>query len=471
MVVLNSVPEPPIVDVVLLIEDTALGGFNFAEIKTNYIIPTLEHFNGGPASDLDFASLNCSSSFSIVPFHASDCLPLPASRTIGPLTSIKKVLNILDKLPFKGGKGSTHSSGQEAIANALQLLKEVEQKRGEDVATARHIVYVCNSAIYDMPVMDNSFYQGRKLDDLTTEIQDKGIYLSVLAPRKLSALIKLFEKSGGDMNVVKEKNFAKDPRHLVLLNGYQLQERPITPKPSSVSPSNLLNPQDTSVSQAEGFQPKPIPTGILPGQPRAPAPGNFPQQPGVINPTSGARGIPPNILEPPSGVKKHTTLEGILKDPPLINTRPPVSQPFMPGMNQPPMNQQPPVSMGQQPPQLPQPQQGNREYIWKGELEWHEKVKDSDQKITHNVHCSVSTGRDATGLPEVKSDNWPAKLIMQLIPKSLVQTIGGYYFRNSKSVLFHPQALVYISPQICKFSYKCSNLSHKKFPNCPRPPL
>jgi hypothetical protein len=42
------------------------------------------------------------------------------------------------------------------------------------------------------------------------------------------------------------------------------------------------------------------------------------------------------------------------------------------------------------------------------------------------------------GQPEVKPDNWPAKLIMQLIPKTLVQTIGGQYFRNSKSVLFHP---------------------------------
>ena len=39
----------------------------------------------------------------------------------------------------------------------------------------------------------------------------------------------------------------------------------------------------------------------------------------------------------------------------------------------------------------------------------------------------------------MRSDNWPGKLIMQLIPKSLVQTIGGQYFRNSKSVLFHPQ--------------------------------
>ena len=38
----------------------------------------------------------------------------------------------------------------------------------------------------------------------------------------------------------------------------------------------------------------------------------------------------------------------------------------------------------------------------------------------------------------MRPENWPSKLIMQLIPKTLVQTIGGSYFRNSKSVLFHP---------------------------------
>ena len=34
-----------------------------------------------------------------------------------------------------------------------------------------------------------------------------------------------------------------------------------------------------------------------------------------------------------------------------------------------------------------------REVIWKGELEWQEKVKDgpADQKISHSVNCTVST--------------------------------------------------------------------------------
>merc|ERR1719462_805687 len=109
------------------------------------------------------------------------------------------------------------------------------------------------------------------------------------------------------------------------------------------------------------------------------------------------------------------------------------------GMGQPGpggMNQQ--QGMGPRGPAPPGGQR-EREVIWKGELEWQEKVKDGpgDQKISHSVACSVSTSKE-NGVPEVKPDNWPPKLIMQLIPKTLVQTIGGEYFRNSKSVLFHP---------------------------------
>ena len=47
-----------------------------------------------------------------------------------------------------------------------------------------------------MPVMDNKFYHGRKLDDLALEMKDKGIFLSVIAPRKIPALFKLYEKAG-----------------------------------------------------------------------------------------------------------------------------------------------------------------------------------------------------------------------------------------------------------------------------------
>merc|ERR1711936_745707 len=266
MVVLVSASDPPIVDVVVVIEDTALGSTSMSDLKTHYILPTLEHFNGGPVSDLEFASLNCSSSFSVVPFYASDCLPSPPAKIMGPFTSIRKVLTVLDRLEFCGGQGETHSSGQEGLASALQVLKEVEQRRGGDLATSKHILYICNSSIYDMPVLDNTLYHGRTLDDLAMDIREKNICVSVICPRKLPALFKLFEKCGGDLKSAKEKNYAKDPRHLVLLRGYGLQERPVTPKPlppiPSVSPAPIAS----------------MPMPQFPGQTRAATPGQLPSQ-------------------------------------------------------------------------------------------------------------------------------------------------------------------------------------------------
>ena len=67
------------------------------------------------------------------------------------------------------------------------------------------------------------------------------------------------------------------------------------------------------------------------------------------------------------------------------------------------------------------------------------------EKTKHTIPCSVSSSKDNNGVPEVKSDNWPSTLIMQLIPKSIVQTIGSHYFKNSKSVLFHPDTHLLLS--------------------------
>jgi len=509
--------DPPIIDVVLVVEDTALGSTNMVELKTHYIVPTLEHFNGGPASDLEFASLSCSSSFSVVPFYASDCLPAPPSKIMGPYTSIKKVLTVFDRLDFCGGQGETHSSGQEGLASALQILQELELKRGGDIATAKHILYVANSSIYDMPVLDNIPYHGRNLDDLTMEIREKNIFVSVVAPRKIPALFKLYEKCGGDLKSAKEKNYSKEPRHLVLLRGYGLQERPVTPKPlapvPSVSPAPLPN----------------IPLSQFPGQARSTTPGQVPgqgqdnmmhiarQQQSVYRPqqqqsinqqgvmSQQQQGMPPQQQQQPQGMGQQqqqqtgvigqqgvmgqqvigqqqvppsqsilnqvlnkapgqqvrlpgqtdNTLRQILANPPqniqqvklggLLNRPPGPSGPVMPSMQQQQQQQGIGQPLNQQQQQMRpglQPGQGQareREVIWKGELEWQEKVKDGpgDQKISHSVACSVSTSKE-NGVPEVKPDNWPSKLIMQLIPKSLVQTIGGQYFRNSKSVLFHP---------------------------------
>jgi mediator of RNA polymerase II transcription subunit 25 len=58
------------------------------------------------------------------------------------------------------------------------------------------------------------------------------VNLSIISPRKIPALFKLFEKGGGDLPASQTKNYAKDPRHLVLLKGFSLKERPVSPTPA-----------------------------------------------------------------------------------------------------------------------------------------------------------------------------------------------------------------------------------------------
>ena len=80
--------------------------------------------------------------------------------------------------------------------------------------------------------------------------------------------------------------------------------------------------------------------------------------------------------------------------------------------------------------------------IWQGELSWKNPKSDSNlEQQAHSVVCTVYSKMNETQTELiVKSDTWPQKLIMQLIPKSLVQQIGGTsskYFQDTQSVVFH----------------------------------
>lgn len=71
-----------------------------------------------------------------------------------------------------------------------------------------------------MPVMESYNYSGMTCEQLAGILQERGINLSIISPRKIPALFKLFEKAGGDLSTSQTKNYAKDPRHLVLLKGF-----------------------------------------------------------------------------------------------------------------------------------------------------------------------------------------------------------------------------------------------------------
>ncbi|CAB0020240.1 unnamed protein product [Nesidiocoris tenuis] len=258
-----------------------------------------------------------------------------------------------------GGGGESHANVAEGLAAALQCLDDLAQRRDTSAHCQKHCILICNSPPYLMPVMENQSYTGNTSEQMASILSEKGINLSILSPRKIPALYKLFEKSGGDLSACQTKNYAKDPRNLVLLKGFSLKERPVSPTTTA--------PPAAPPHMALGM-PSPLQSH---GSPMAPAPQPQPQQP----------------VQP--------------------------QQPIM----------------------------TNREYrtIWQGLIEWIDKKSPSDsQKTTRHVPCQVSMGTK-DGEPELKADTWPQKLIMQLMPKQLIGSIGGQYLKNSKSVLFHLQ--------------------------------
>ena len=65
----------PIRDVVFVVEDTSLGGSCMEELYQSYIVPTLEHFNGGHTKETPWSSVACSNTFSLALFQSVDSLP------------------------------------------------------------------------------------------------------------------------------------------------------------------------------------------------------------------------------------------------------------------------------------------------------------------------------------------------------------------------------------------------------------
>ena len=58
------------------------------------------------------------------------------------------------------------------IARALQTFDKLKTMRSNpDIVASHHIVFIANSATYDIPVMENVKYTGNTLDQLTNLIK------------------------------------------------------------------------------------------------------------------------------------------------------------------------------------------------------------------------------------------------------------------------------------------------------------
>ncbi|XP_076378618.1 mediator of RNA polymerase II transcription subunit 25 isoform X6 [Megalopta genalis] len=226
-------------DVIFVIEGTAVNGAYLNDLRTNYVGPTLEYFNQGPIEDREYVSENSSTLYGIVIYHAADCLPAPCTETFGPYANPHKLQLVLDKLEMVGGKGESYANIGEGLATGLQCFEDLQLRREPNTASQKHCILICNSPPYQTVIQESYKFAGHTIEQVATLYQERNINLSILSPRKIPALFKMFEKAGGDLQSSQTKNYAKDPRHLVLLCNYNLKERPVSPPIGGAVHNNL----------------------------------------------------------------------------------------------------------------------------------------------------------------------------------------------------------------------------------------
>ena len=128
-----------------------------------------------------------------------------------------------------GGKSECNANLAEGLATALVCFQDLDNIRDKETTTSKHCILISNSSPYSMPVTECYEYEGKNVEQLAAIFLEKNINLSIISPRKIPVLFEIFEKSGGDLGSVSSKNYSKDPRHLVLLKGFSLKERPASP--------------------------------------------------------------------------------------------------------------------------------------------------------------------------------------------------------------------------------------------------
>ncbi|KAK7487832.1 hypothetical protein BaRGS_00020879 [Batillaria attramentaria] len=303
MVVAKDAEPSPVYDVVFVVEKTANLVPYFDVLMKSYILPTLEHFNNGPPDPTDYGIDYSCTLYNVVTFHAGDIAPEPAATCNTPTNSIHELITYLEELDFVGGAAQGSSHIAEGLSTALQVFDNIKSVRYKGVNTQRHCILVCNSPPYHMGAEEsNHDYRGFNSEQLASMLGKRGIHLSIISPRKIAALQKMFDAASageGSYSGHLQKDYTTDLRHMVLLHGYQLQER-------SHSPTAEEDKQgDTNkVGGASGLSPAPsmggtdgqfkVPSSIMPSQAGGmQQPGQQPNQqvgPGVMGGPGGQMG-------------------------------------------------------------------------------------------------------------------------------------------------------------------------------------
>ncbi|XP_030098932.1 mediator of RNA polymerase II transcription subunit 25 isoform X11 [Mus musculus] len=371
-----------------------------------------------------------------------------------------------------GGGGESCSLIAEGLSTALQLFDDFKKMREQIGQTHRVCLLICNSPPYLLPAVESTTYSGCTTESLVQKIGERGIHFSIVSPRKLPALRLLFEKAAPPAllePLQQPADVSQDPRHMVLVRGLVLpvggsstsgslqtkQAVPLPPAPASAAtlsaappqalppvppqyqvPGNLSaaqvaaqNAVEAAKSQKAGLGPRFSPINPLqqaapgvgppfsqaPAPPLAPVPPGAPKPPPASQPSLVSTVAPGPVLAAPAQPGAPSLQAGTV-------TPGGVNGPSAAQLGGPALGGQQSVS--------------NKLLAWSGVLEWQEKPKpasvDANTKLTRSLPCQVYVNHGEN----LKTEQWPQKLIMQLIPQQLLTTLGPL-FRNSRMVQFH----------------------------------
>ncbi|XP_076789590.1 mediator of RNA polymerase II transcription subunit 25 isoform X6 [Arvicanthis niloticus] len=453
-----------VADVVFVIEGTANLGPYFEELRKHYLLPAIEYFNGGPPAETDFGGDYGGTQYSLVVFNTVDCAPESYVQCHAPTSSAYEFVTWLDGIKFMGGGGESCSLIAEGLSTALQLFDDFKKMREQIGQTHRVCLLICNSPPYLLPAVESTTYSGCTTESLVQKIGERGIHFSIVSPRKLPALRLLFEKAAPPAlleTLQPPAVVSQDPRHMVLVRGLVL---PVggssAPGPLQPKQAVPLPPAPTSAATLSAAPPQALP----PVPPQYQVPGNLSaaqvaaqnaveaaksQKAGLgprfspINPLQqAAPGVGPPFSQAPA--------PPLAPGPPGAPKPPPASQPSLVSTVAPAQPGAPSMAgtvapggvSGPSPAQLGGPALGGQQSVsnkllaWSGVLEWQEKPKpasvDANTKLTRSLPCQVYVNHGEN----LKTEQWPQKLIMQLIPQQLLTTLGPL-FRNSRMVQFH----------------------------------
>uniref|UniRef100_A0A673NIL1 Mediator of RNA polymerase II transcription subunit 25 n=1 Tax=Sinocyclocheilus rhinocerous TaxID=307959 RepID=A0A673NIL1_9TELE len=429
-------------DVVFVIEGTANLGPYFESLRKNYILPTIEYFNGGPPAETDFGGDYGGTQYGLVVFNTVDCAPESYVQCHAPTSSAFEFVSWIDSIQFMGGGAESCSLIAEGLSVALQLFDDFKKMREQIGQTHKVCVLLCNSPPYLLPAVESVSYTGCTADSLVQIIRDRGIHFSVIAPRKLPALRSLFERASSVAGAPESSHpdYSQDPFHMVLVRGialpgkkdtcplfvmFAVPQMPNAPFSQSLTSGGKPNLSTVTTVSPPVLTQQQVPPQQPPQQPQVPPQGPpAPNQP----PPQAPQSQPTNQQTAPTTQPGMVRFEIYFCGYCLIWTHLESMQEhfqyilvFQAAVPAPPAGAQQGIA--------------NKIVAWSGVLEWQEKPKassmDSNTKLTRSLPCQVQVSQGEN----LNTDQWPQKLIMQLIPQQLLTTLGPL-FRNSRMVQF-----------------------------------